>query len=152
MYFKLCTITTDLKTNSAEDTFRFYNELVNKAISKSNKVVLSLIPPSLAKYLNNKVQEMNDMIVSEFNGRTKFRSVIIKTFASMVWSMKICSLTTRVEVTQICSHMKLTTRHCISQKMNELIIVWVFCSSMTFVICKYICMIDFQCLFGLNAH
>lgn len=67
MYFKLCTITTDLKTNSAEDTFRFYNELVNKAISKSNKVVLSLIPPSLAKYLNNKVQEMNDMIVSEFN-------------------------------------------------------------------------------------
>lgn len=71
MYFKLCTITTDLKTNSAEDTFRFYNELVNKAISKSNKVVLSLIPPSLAKYLNNKVQEMNDMIVSEFNREDK---------------------------------------------------------------------------------
>ena len=71
MCYKLCTFTTDLKTNSAEDTFRFYNELVNKAISKSNKVVLSLIPPSLAKYLNNKVQEMNDMIVFKFNREDK---------------------------------------------------------------------------------
>ena len=61
----------DLKTNSAEDTFRFYNELVNKAISKSDKVVLSLLTPSLAKYLNNKVQEMNEMIVFKFNREDK---------------------------------------------------------------------------------
>lgn len=80
MYFKLCTIKTDLKTNSAEDTFRFYNELVNKAISKSNKVVLSLIPPSLAKYLNNKVQEMNDMIVSKFNREDKVSICYNKNF------------------------------------------------------------------------
>ena len=57
----------DLKSNPVETTFPKYAELVRKAKSKADKVLISMLTPSKEKELDDKVLEMNDKIFLQFS-------------------------------------------------------------------------------------
>ncbi|VDH94291.1 Hypothetical predicted protein [Mytilus galloprovincialis] len=61
----------DLKTHNVEESFQQYVSLVNSALSVSNNLVLSLMTPSAADFLNDKISKMNNLIASEFENSAK---------------------------------------------------------------------------------
>lgn len=56
----------NLKSQPAEEVFSQFSDLVNLAHTKSGNVVISLPTPSRTEYLNNRVQDFNTLIKSNF--------------------------------------------------------------------------------------
>ncbi|CAC5377213.1 unnamed protein product [Mytilus coruscus] len=61
----------DLKKHNVEESFPQYVSLVNSALSVTNNLILSLMTPSAADFLNDKISTMNNLIASEFGKSVK---------------------------------------------------------------------------------
>ncbi|CAC5367452.1 unnamed protein product [Mytilus coruscus] len=61
----------DLKKHNVEESFPQYVSLVNSALSVTNNLILSLMTPSAADFLKDKISTMNNLIASEFEKSAK---------------------------------------------------------------------------------